>query len=181
MVNQLASQLKTIVNLSLCDTKTTYCRIIARIEQDNLTRDEDNKTHFCVYFLPYNSDTQEIFIVHHKKSGLWLSPGGHIDKGEVLLEALNREIKEELGITKYFNKPEVSFMLSITDINNKNHLCRAHYDVWYLVKTNGESFNVDPQEFHETKWMTFDKAREIVTEPNNIRALSIVEQNHLSM
>jgi len=68
------------------------------LESGKYIREEDAKKHFSVYFLPYNPKTKQVFIVHHKKSGLWLSPGGHIDSGESPLDTLKREVREEVGL-----------------------------------------------------------------------------------
>ena len=141
MDSQLAQQLKAVVDVSICDAKETYQLVLSKIEQGNLTRDEDEENHFCVYFLPYNANTKEIFLVHHKKSGFWLSPGGHIDKNEGILQALNREIGEELGVRLWFKTLPSPFALSITPIDNRPiQTCRMHYDVWYLVPTDGSNF-----------------------------------------
>jgi len=115
-------------------------------------------------------------MVHHKKSGLWLSPGGHIDKGETVVEALNREIDEELGVKDFYDIDPTPFLLTITPIENQSQPCKKHYDIWYLVETDGSNFNINPTEFHDTKWLTIDEARKIVTEPQNIKALNILEK-----
>lgn len=39
-----------------------------------------------------------ILLVHHKKSGLWLPPGGHIEKDELPHQAAVRECQEETGV-----------------------------------------------------------------------------------
>jgi len=113
--------------------------------------------------------------VHHKKSGLWLSPGGHIDGGETLLQALNREIDEELGIKDFFAEAR-PFLLTITLIKNVILPCKEHYDVWFLLPTDGRNFNIDPTEFHETRWLAIDEARKLVTDAANVEALNAVER-----
>lgn len=40
----------------------------------------------------------EVILLRHRKLGLWLPPGGHIDPGELPDEAAIREVKEEAGI-----------------------------------------------------------------------------------
>ena len=104
--------LNTVVLLNSRNGRLTD-KYVKRVTKGGLlTRDENPESHFCVYFLPYNQKTNEVFIIHHKKSGLWLSPGGHIDKGEDLLRAVNREISEELGIVDFFSeKPMFARML----------------------------------------------------------------------
>lgn len=149
---------------------------LERLTEGNpLTRDEGGLFHFCVYFLPYNPKAKQIFIVHHKKSGLWLSPGGHIDKGELLLNALNREIGEELGIKNFFAELPQPFLITVTPIDNPAQpSCKEHLDIWFLVETDGSNFNVDPQEFHSTKWVSLDEAAKILTDKNNLKALELI-------
>ncbi len=164
------------LNNIICDNPETFNAYQQKIKEGALTRDENPQSHFCAYFLPYNPKNKKVFIIHHKKSGLWLSPGGHIDKGETLLEALNREINEELGVKNCFKEEQSPFLLTITPIENRVQLCKIHYDAWYLVPTNGSNFNINPTEFHDAKWLTIEEARKIVTDQANIKALEIVEK-----
>src|SRR5665213_1066199 len=137
----LHDQILTIVDPSICDSEETRVSYLKRLEEGAFTRDENPKTHFCAYFLPYNEKSRKVFMIHHKKSGLWLSPGGHIDKGEGLLETLNREINEELGVKSFFKELPPPFLLTITPIENTTQPCKTHFDIWYLVKTDGSKFN----------------------------------------
>ena len=151
-------------------------QFVSRLQEGSLTRDENDETHFCVYFLPFNPEINEIFIVDHKKAKKWLFPGGHIDKGGGLLDTLNREITEELGVASYFSTLENPFFLSVTHIEkNPIRPCRIHYDIWYLMKTDGGNFDVDPTEFYATKWVSISEARKLAVDPNTISALGMVE------
>lgn len=165
-----------ILNCSICDSEVTYNAFKKRLGEGLPTREENSKTHFCVYFLPYNSQNKKVFIVHHKKSGLWISPGGHIDKGETPMEAVNREISEELGVKSFFKDTPAPFLFTIVLIETQNHPCKAHYDIWFLVPTDGSNFNIDPTEFYDTKWLTVEEAKKIVTDPSNVKALEVVEK-----
>lgn len=172
----LYDEIKKIIKPSICDSENTRVDFLKRLEEGNFTRDENPQTHYCIYFLPYNQEEKKVFIVHHKKSGLWLSPGGHIDKGEGLLETLNREINEELGVKNFFQEVQSPFLLTITPIENKIQSCKKHYDIWYLVLTNGSNFNVDLKEFYETRWLTIDEAEKIVTSEPNRKALERIRR-----
>lgn len=171
----LSEQIKEMLRLPIC-SEAVRNHWLKRLEEGRFTRDEYDKSHFCVYFLPYNTATKKVFIVHHKKSGLWLSPGGHIDKGETLMQTLNREIEEELGVKNKVKNEIQPFLLTITPISNPVQPCKEHLDVWYRISTDGSGFSVDPKEFHEIRWVTLDEARQLVTDPPNVEALDKIEQ-----
>ncbi len=52
------------------------------------------KKHFTASALILNKGGK-ILLVNHRKLGVWLYPGGHVDKGETPDEAVIREVKEE--------------------------------------------------------------------------------------
>lgn len=174
-MDNLYNYIKDEIRLDIC-TEEVCKRFSERIKEDKLTRDENPTSHFCCYFLPYNPVTKQVFIVHHKKSGLWIAPGGHIDNGENLMQTLNREIEEELGVKNEIKNKIRPFLLTITPINNPAHSCKEHLDIWYRFPTDGSEFNVDPREFHNTKWLSIDKARKLVTDQPNLQALDDMEE-----
>lgn len=163
---------------AIIDTTPTTPAILAdfraRLAQGALVKEENEQSHFCVYFLPRNPVTGEVFIVHHKKAGKWLAPGGHIDLGETVDQTLRREVHEELGCTLDASIEHRPFLLTVTVMDNPPHPCIRHYDIWHLLSTNGRDFEVDPREFHETRWLSIAAARKIVTDPNNLLALETI-------
>ena len=174
-MNTIHDYIKDEVNPNIC-TDIVGKRFFEKLEEGRPTRDEDSKSHYCCYFLPYNPQTKEVFIVHHKKSGLWLAPGGHIDKGEELMQTLNREISEELGVKDRIKNKIKPFLLTITPINNPVQPCKEHLDFWYRFPTDGSEFNVDPREFHITRWLSIDAARKLITDPPNLEALDKIKE-----
>jgi len=165
-----------VIERRICDSEQTYARFAERLEEGLLTRDENPQSHFCAYFLPYNRDNQKFFLGHHKKANMWIAPGGHIDKGETLLDTVNRELEEELGVRAFFQEAPKPFLLTITPIENKIQICKAHFDIWFLVPTDGANFLVDPREFHETKWVGEQEAKQLAGDAANQKAIEIVKQ-----
>ncbi len=180
--SKLAIELKEIIGRRFSNVEIAK-RFIDRLEQGILTKDENPVSHFCTYFAAYDPKAKEIFIGHHKKSGLWLVNGGHIDKNETLQETLKREIDEEWGL-EYENldvgEPQ---LLTITDIYNpEKQPCRAHYDVWHFVKVDKHTFSPDKdklaEEFHENRWIGLDEARKLlIKDANHNVALDYIENN----
>lgn len=172
----LHDEIVNLLDLATDDWAETKAAFHTRLEQGALTRDENPLTHFSTFFLPYNPQTKEVFLVHHKKAATWISPGGHIDRGEGLLTTINREISEELGIQNHFSALPAPFLFTIKHIDSPTHACRTHYDIWFLMITDGVNFRVDPGEFLDTKWLSIPAARKIVTDPPNVMALDLVDQ-----
>lgn len=174
----LQQEISNVLTRSLCDSETTFEIFSQRLKENKLTRDENLQTHFCVFFLPYNTKNKKVFMVHHKKSGFWIAPGGHIDEGEGLQQTLNREVREELGVVDAYKESPRPFLFTLCEIENKVQPCKLHFDIWYLLESDGSDFKVDPTEFLSTKWMTIEEARKVVTVAENLSALKILESKH---
>ncbi|MCK9378788.1 MAG: NUDIX domain-containing protein [Candidatus Moranbacteria bacterium] len=141
------------------------------------------KSHFCAYFAAYDPKAKQVFVGHHKKSGLWLFNGGHIDEGETMSEILVREIGEEWGLDGNDFEIKPPAFLIITEIDNPTKQpCNFHYDLWCFVSVDKNNFNPDKskllEEFHEAGWKSLDEARSLIKEKNTLLAIEFVESNY---
>ncbi|HSX49216.1 MAG TPA: NUDIX domain-containing protein [Candidatus Saccharimonadales bacterium] len=158
-----------------------------RISRGNLTRSEDPYNHLSVYFVVFDQYERKVFIGHHKKSGLWLANGGHMEQGETPRETALREMGEELGENlKVIRFPNEPCFLTVTDgIDNAGKLCRTHYDIWFFVEVDRHNFDPDnekiAQEFGEMGWFSMRGARVRVTDDNTLAALTLLEEKKMSL
>jgi 8-oxo-dGTP pyrophosphatase MutT (NUDIX family) len=174
------NELKEWISQGIC-TKKVAQEFLSRVNQGNLTRDENKDTHFCVYFAANDPTLKQVFIGYHIKSGLWLFNGGHIDQGEFPEQALEREIGEEWGISMKSSEIGNPLLLTLTKINDPaKQRCKAHFDIWYFVNLNKVDFKPDREklakEFYQTRWMSPMEARKLVTDPNTLFALTMIEK-----
>ncbi len=145
-----------------------------RLQAGALTREENPHSHFCGYFVPFNKAEEKVLMGSHKKSGLWLMPGGHIEPNEPLLNTLNREIEEELGVKDFYKEMPQAFLLTITHIVSDVRPCKEHFDMWFLMETDGKDMVIDYTEYHEVRWATLAEARELTKDPANLEALKVL-------
>lgn len=127
---------------------------------DAITKEDGSRDHVCVMFVPYNPETNEVFMSHHKKTDHWIPPAGHVKKGEAVRDAVIREWEEELGDEISFEDVQGPFYLSKSRMHEykKYPECDHHYEMWYFVHTDGENVAVDGDEYHATEWVPVDKA-----------------------
>lgn len=179
MSERLAGQLRDIVDETECNFEIRQ-GFLSRIEEGNLTRDENQESHFCAYFAGYDPENGQVFVGHHIDSGLWLFNGGHIDKGETVREAVAREMREEWGEGVYTVEIPNPSLLTVTEIDQERVECKRHFDIWHFVPLSSEGFNPDQskleKEFYEIGWKTLDEARELVTQKNTLLAIEKIEE-----
>ncbi len=158
--------------------KKTVNAFLGRIESDKgLTKEQNKFEHFCSFFLPFDTESQSVYLGHHIKADDWIPPGGHIKLEETPVQTVYREFAEELG-HKLTNEPIELFDLSIKDVSgNPQHQCRRHYDFWYVVHILKIDFQFDRVEFYDAGWFTLPEAKKktkLKLYNNNIQKLKLL-------
>lgn len=135
----------------------------------------------------------KILLLKHRKLGVWLPPGGHVEPGETPLDTVHREVKEESGykikiINPYADervlihdegiadeqvRPLVIF-LEYVKFKDGNH---THFDMIYLAEP-GNSLPVPAESSNDMKWFNKEEIEKLDTYPNCKRAAIIALEKY---
>ena len=91
-------------------------------------------------------------ILHlHRRLGIWVQPGGHVDKGESPTDAALRETFEETGLVARHLDPVQLFHVDVHP-GPRGH---THYDLRYILLADPLEPSPPPDESPEVHWFTF--------------------------
>lgn len=98
-----------------------------------------------------------VVLIRHKRLGIWLQPGGHVDPGEAPWDGARREAHEETGLDVEFAGGSPQLVHVDVHAGGRGH---THLDLRYLVQAD----DVDPRppegESQEIAWFDWDAAVE---------------------
>ena len=118
--------------------------------------------HLVSYFLPIDPAHGTILLGDHRKSGLWLPPGGHVEPGEHPADTVRRECVEELGVEASFHPQVGPSPMFITVTATRPDRPDLHTDVslWFvLVHDHDQPLVPDEREYAGVRWWTSDGIR----------------------
>lgn len=107
--------------------------------------------HLSTYAVLVDFDREQVLLTEHKKSGLWLPGGGHVDYGENPKDTAVRELAEEFSI-KGTPLTEHPFFVAITPTVGPT---AGHVDVglWFVFLQNSSiRIDYDLSEFASIRW-----------------------------
>jgi 8-oxo-dGTP pyrophosphatase MutT (NUDIX family) len=107
-------------------------------------------------------------VLHlHKRLGIWLQPGGHIDRGEAPPDAALREAREETGLDVGFQAAGPRLFHVDVHAAAKGHV---HLDLRYVLQGGDGDPKPPPGESQDVRWFGFDEALAIA-DPGLVGAL----------
>lgn len=108
-----------------------------------------------------------VVLHRHKRLGIWLQPGGHIDPGEDPAAAALREAREETGLALRFEGGEPRLRHVDVHAAAKGHV---HLDLRYVLEAGDEDPAPPPGESQDVRWFGWDEALAIA-DPGLVGAL----------
>jgi 8-oxo-dGTP pyrophosphatase MutT (NUDIX family) len=138
------------------------------------------------YYLDLCADAyivnKDAVLLHlHKKYGIWVSPGGHIDPGEDPNEAVLREVWEEVGLKIELVGP-AGWVKSDTDeyqdlvppiFVNRHSINDTHDHSSLIFVATSETRDINPQAEEdkgvECRWVTQEELGELQKSDTRLR------------
>lgn len=84
-------------------------------------------------------------------SGYYYPPAGHLEKGENELEALKREINEELGVG----------LISAKKLNTHVSDIKTQKTIWFIGEVDTYNFKIDYNELDDVDFFTQEEMKSI--------------------
>jgi nucleoside triphosphatase len=110
--------------------------------------------------LIFNAEGKVFLMRSHKWRGKWVLPGGHIELGERMEEALRREVKEETNL----DIRDIEFICFQEFVYDERFWQRRHFIFFdYACKTDSTEVKLN-DEAEEYAWVTLEQALEMPIE-----------------
>lgn len=137
---------------------------------DPLSRDSFEPGHLTVGAFAVAEG--QVLMVHHRRLGIWIEPGGHIDPEDVSLEtAAARELLEETGVDATL-VDEGIFDIDAHDIPAaRSEPAHRHFNVSYLFEAEPSPV-VAAAEVLDAAWIPFERVGEFTTDSAVLRAVA---------
>ncbi|MFN8097335.1 MAG: NUDIX hydrolase [Dermatophilaceae bacterium] len=113
-------------------------------------------THLTASCLVMTPDGESVLLHRHRKAGMWLQFGGHLEHGDAgLRDAAEREAREESGVAQIGIRPD-PIDLDRHVLGPRFGPCREHLDVRYLAVAPRESRPAASAESEDVRWFAAD-------------------------
>lgn len=129
-----------------------------------IAKPADPDTHLVSYFVLVDLATNSILLTDHRKSGLWLPPGGHVELDEHPRDAVCREAQEELGVDADFLFQDPLLLTATLTVGASPH---TDVSLWYVLRGDSTRDLVfDREEFNQIRWFKMEEIPYELSDPH---------------
>ena len=132
--------------------------------------------HFTASAFVLSPDRRDLVLIHHKKLGIWVQPGGHVEPtDDDLLAAARREVFEEVGLAELeaFSSTPGSLVFDV-DIHaipaRKADPAHEHFDVRFAFVAKAREL-VHSDEVADLRWVPLSEVEQMGTDESVLRAV----------
>jgi 8-oxo-dGTP pyrophosphatase MutT (NUDIX family) len=113
-----------------------------------------------------------VLLIFHKKLGIWVQPGGHVEASDAsLAAAARREVAEEVGLTLPFEAQASVFDIDIHAIPaRKDEPPHEHFDVRFCFQSPTRSIAIN-DEVVDARWAPLAQIDQLTTDESVLRAI----------
>ncbi|MGO4888856.1 8-oxo-dGTP diphosphatase [Anaerobacillus sp. MEB173] len=106
---------------------------------------------------------QQVLLLQKPRRGWWVAPGGKMESGESIKEAVMREYREETGI--FLKKPQIKGVFNFVIIENDKIISEWMMFTFETSEFDGESMEQSPE--GKLAWKHVDEINELPMAPGD--------------
>ena len=133
--------------------------------------------HFTASAFVLSPDRRDLVLIHHKKLGIWVQPGGHVEPSDDdLIGAARREVAEEVGLSDLepLANPDGGAVFDV-DIHlipaRKADPAHEHFDVRFAFVAKTREL-VHSDEVADLRWVPLSEVEQMGTDESVLRAVN---------
>jgi len=118
-----------------------------------------------------------VILVHHRKLGRWLQPGGHCDGDSDVSRVAWREASEETGLRSIVPASQAVYDVDVHAIPARGtEPAHFHYDVRFRFFADPDEAPLASAESRAVRWVDLEEARRLSGERSVLRMIEKMQQ-----
>jgi 8-oxo-dGTP pyrophosphatase MutT (NUDIX family) len=146
------------------------CDAAAACERSNF-----DPGHFTASAFVLSPDRRDLVLIHHKKLGIWVQPGGHVEPSDPdLMSAARREVLEEVGLGEL--EPFQPGATPVFDVDihtipaQRQDPAHEHFDVRFVFVAKTRDL-VHSDEVADLRWVPLSDVEQMGSDESVLRAV----------
>lgn len=158
-----------------------HADMLALLEQpgDPFSRAHFTPGHFTASAFVLDPSGQALLLIHHRKLGRWLQPGGHLDPEDPTpLHGARRELAEEVGLREVAVVGTGLFDVDVHTIPaRKGEPEHRHYDLRFLFRAPSLALRPQEEEVLGARWVPLAEVSAAQSDESVLRAVRRLPSN----